>query len=70
MKFLSAKRENIKFSKAADRRSCVTLFLVKMTAERIIHQTIDNVPVVESDSESKVLVVCQKKYYSRGSKLC
>jgi hypothetical protein len=57
MRFLSGNRENIKFSKAADRSSCVTIFLVKMNAEEIIHLTIDNVSVLESDRESKGLAV-------------
>jgi hypothetical protein len=49
-------------SRRWQRRSCVTIVLVKMTVEKSLHLTLDNVPVVESDNENKNLAVCQKRY--------
>jgi hypothetical protein len=35
----------------------VTIVLLKMTVEKILHLTLDNVAAVESDSENKNLVI-------------
>lgn len=59
--FISIMREYLS-SRRWQRRSCVTIVIVKITVQNILKLTVNNVPVAESDSENNNLAVCQKEY--------